>query len=87
MCRAATCCSEFDASELVDKRKEQEIAVANADSNMTIAQEKLGITEGDCEASTLEREVDLTLARMAQEKYQKGDFPQQLRQNEADIAR
>ncbi len=77
---------EFDASELVDKRNEQEMVVANAESNLIIAQEKLGITEGDCEAATLDREVDLTLAKMALEKYQEGDYPQQLRQNEADIA-
>lgn len=77
---------EFDASELVDKRNEQEIAVANADVNLVITQEKLGITQGDCDAATLEREVDLTLAKMALEKYQRGDYPQQLSQNEADIA-
>ncbi len=77
---------EFDASALIDKRNEQEIVVANAESSKTIAQEKLGITKGDCEAATLEREVDLTLAKMSLQKYQEGDFPQQLRQNEADIA-
>ena len=77
---------EFDASELIEKRNEQEIVVANAEATLIITQEKLGITEGDCEAATLDREVDLTLARMALEKYKEGDYPQQLRQNEADIA-
>lgn len=77
---------EFDASDLVDKRNEQEIVVANAESNLEIAEEKLGITKGDCDAITLDREVDLTLAKMALEKYQDGDFPQQMRQFEADIA-
>jgi len=77
---------EFDASELIDKRNEQEIVVANADSNLIIAQEKLGITEGDCEAILLDREVDLMLAKMSLEKYQQGDYPQQVRQFEADIA-
>lgn len=77
---------EFDASELVDKRNEQELAVANAEASLIIAQEKLGITEGDCEAATLDREVDLTLAKMSLEKYQRGDYPQQRRQIEADIA-
>jgi HlyD family secretion protein len=77
---------EFDASELIDKRNEQEIVVANADASLVGAREKLGVTEGDCEAATLDREVDLMLAKMAQEKYLEGDYPQQLRQNEADIA-
>jgi len=77
---------EFDASDLIDKRNEQEIVVANADANLIIAQEKLGITEGDCDAALLDREVDLMLAKMSLEKYQEGDYPQQVRQYEADIA-
>ena len=77
---------EFDASELIEKRNEQEIVVANADSNLVIAKEKLGITEGDCEAALLDREVELTLAKMSLEKYQQGDYPQQVRQFDADIA-
>ena len=77
---------EFDASDLVEKRNEQEIAVANAEANLIIAEEKLGITEGDCEAALLDREVDQMLANMALEKYQKGDYPQQVRQYDADIA-
>ena len=77
---------EFDASELIEKRKEQEIVVANADSNLVIAKEKLGITEGDCEAALLDREVELMLAKMSLEKYQQGDYPQQVRQFDADIA-
>mgnify|MGYP000995743927 FL=1 len=77
---------EFDASDLIEKRNEQEIVVANAESSLTISKEKLGITEGDCEALTIDREVDLMLAKMALEKYQEGDFPQQLREHEAEIA-
>jgi multidrug efflux pump subunit AcrA (membrane-fusion protein) len=33
---------EFDASDLIDKRNEQEIVVANAEANLVIAQEKTG---------------------------------------------
>lgn len=77
---------EFDASDLIDKRNEQEIVVANAESSLVIAQEKLGITEGDCDAALIDREVEQMLAKMALEKYQEGDFPQQVRQIEADIA-
>ncbi|HOR98264.1 MAG TPA: hypothetical protein PLZ74_07805, partial [Kiritimatiellia bacterium] len=77
---------EFDSSDLIEKRNEQEIVVANAEANLIITQEKLGITEGDCEAALLDREVDMMLAKMALEKYQDGDYPQQLRQSEADVA-
>ncbi|MBQ9429974.1 MAG: HlyD family efflux transporter periplasmic adaptor subunit [Kiritimatiellae bacterium] len=77
---------EFDSSDLVQKRDEQEITVANTEANLIIAEEKLGITEGDCEGLLLEREVDQMLAKMAQEKYQKGDYPQAMMKNEADIA-
>ena len=77
---------EFDASELIEKRNEQEIVVANAESNLIVTREKLGITAGDCEAALLDRDVDLTLAKMALEKYREGDYPQQVRQFDADIA-
>ncbi len=77
---------EFDASELIDKRNEQELVVANAEANLVISQEKLGITAGDCEAAMQDREVDLMLAKMARDKYRDGDFPQLKRQYEADIA-
>ncbi len=77
---------EFDSSDLILKRDEQEIAVANTEANLIIAEEKLGITEGDCEGLLLDREVEQQLAKMAQEKYQKGDYPQEVRQNEANIA-
>ena len=77
---------EFDSSDLIEKKNEQEIKVANAEANLIIAEEKLGITQGDCEAALLDREVDQMLANMALEKYQKGDYPQQVRQYDADIA-
>ncbi len=77
---------EFDASDLIEKRNEQEIVVANAESSLSISKEKLGITEGDCEALTIDQEVNLMLAKMALEKYQMGDYPQLLRESEAEIA-
>ena len=77
---------EFDAASLVEKRNDQEITVNTAHGNLIIAEEKLEVTKGDCEANLLEREVALTLAKMALEKYEKGDYPQERRQKEADIA-
>ena len=77
---------EFDSAALVDKRNEQEIAVTTAEGNLIISQEKLEVTKGDCDALMLEREVDLTLAKMALEKYEKGDYPQTEREYDSDIA-
>jgi len=77
---------EFNASELIEKRKEQEIVVGNAESAVTVTTEKLEITKGDCEASQLDSDVELTLAKMEREKYERGDYPQLLRQSESDMA-
>jgi len=77
---------EFDAADLVEKRNDQEITANTAHGNLIIAQEKLEITKGDCDGNLLEREVALSLAKMALEKYDKGDYPQESRQKEADIA-
>ena len=66
---------EFDSAALVNKRNEQEITVATTEGNLIISKEKLEVTKGDCDALQLEREVDLTLAKMALEKYEKGDYP------------
>lgn len=77
---------EFNASDLVEKRKEQEIIVGNVESAVTVTKEKLEIVKGDCEASQLDSEVELTLAKMDREKYELGDYPQLRRQYESDIA-
>lgn len=77
---------EFNASDLVEKRKEQEIIVGNIESAVTVTREKLEITKGDCEASQLDSEVEQTLSKMEREKYERGDYPQQRRQAESDMA-
>ncbi len=77
---------EFDASTLIEKRKEQEVDVANKESALLIAQENLEITRGEREAMLQDAEIDLKLSEMDLQKYQEGDHPQQLRQFESDIA-
>ena len=77
---------EFDSAALVNKRNEQEITAATTEGNLIISEEKLEVTKGDCEATMLDREVALTLAKMSFEKYEKGDYPQQARDYEAAIA-
>lgn len=77
---------EFDAAALMEKRNDQEITANTAHGNLIIAEEKLEVIKGDCDANQLEREVTLQLAKMALEKYEKGDFPEEKRQHEANIA-
>ena len=77
---------EFNSSDLLEKRKEQEIVVANAESSVEVTKERLEIVKGDCEAALFDAEVEQNLAKMDEEKYVDGDYPQQLRQFEADIA-
>ncbi len=76
---------EFDSAALVDKRNEQEIAVSTTQANLIISQEKLEVTKGDCEANMLEREVAVDLAKIAKEKYEKGDYPQTEREYNSNI--
>ena len=77
---------EFDAAALIEKRNDQEITANTAHGNLIIAEERLEVTKGDCDANQLEREVTLDLAKMELEKYEHGDFPEEKRQREADIA-
>ena len=77
---------EFDVASLVEKRNDQEITANTALGNLIIAQERLEVTKGDCDSTLLEREVALQLAKMELDKYDKGDFPEEKRQKEADIA-
>jgi HlyD family secretion protein len=76
---------EFNSSDLIEKRNEQEIIVGNTESSVTVTKEKLEIVKGDCDASQLDSEVELALAKMEQDKYASGDYPQQRRQFESDI--
>ncbi len=76
---------EFDASDLDNRRKEQEVTVINTLSNMEVTRERLEINKADGDAALLDAEVTLKLAEMDMEKFEQGDLPQQLRQLESDI--
>jgi len=78
--------AEFDAGKIEEDFQQQEVKTVNARTNLEIAQEKVAITQGDCEAATLDSEVELELARLDMEKFEKGDYPQEVRQNIASIA-
>lgn len=76
---------EFDSAALVDRRNEQEIVASTAQGNLIISQEKLEVTKGDCDATMLEREVAVELAKIAKDKYENGDYPQTKREYNSNI--
>ena len=77
---------EFDADEIIEDFEQQEVRTVNAETALEVATEKVKVTEGDNEASLLECEVGVELAKMELDKYKNGDYPQQVRQIEANIA-
>jgi HlyD family secretion protein len=76
---------EIDASTFVDKLTDQQILVANADAALTQADEKLAIARNEQEASVAEAELKLHLARLDQEKYARGEYPQLLQEANSKI--
>ncbi len=76
---------EIDASSFVDKLTDQQILVANADAALTQADEKLAIARNEQEASVAEAELKLHLARLDQEKYARGEYPQLLQEANSKI--
>jgi len=76
---------ELDSSRLKDNLAEQEIRTQNAEANRIQARENLEVTRNQAEANIEEAELTLRFARMDQEKYEQGEYPQMLRQAEAEI--
>ncbi len=76
---------ELDSSRLRDQLVDQEIRVLNAEANLTQAEENLEVVRNQAEANIEEAELTLRFARMDAEKYERGEYPQQLQQTEAEI--
>ncbi|MDD5706295.1 MAG: efflux RND transporter periplasmic adaptor subunit [Kiritimatiellae bacterium] len=77
---------ELDASTFADRRTDQQILVANAEAARTQSTEKLAIARNEREASVAEAELKLHLARLEQEKYNSGEYPQLLQESSSKIA-
>lgn len=76
---------ELDSSRLKDNLAEQEIRTQNAEANQIQARENLEVVRNQAEANIEDAELTLRFARMDLEKYEQGEYPQQLRQSEAEI--
>lgn len=76
---------ELDSSRLRDSLIDQQIRAQNAEANLIQARENLEVVRNQAAASVEEAELALRFAQMDQEKYERGEYPQQLRQTEAEI--
>jgi HlyD family secretion protein len=76
---------ELDDSGLVETLKTQNITVATAQAAWISAQEQYKITVSQNESDLQGKRTTLQLARIDLEKYQKGDFPQSLKDVEGRV--
>lgn len=76
---------ELDGSAITDRRAQQQITVINAESAYVRARENLAVTKSQSESDIAKAALDLQLAQLDLKKYVEGDFPQAVRQAEAEI--
>ncbi|MFO7883282.1 MAG: hypothetical protein R6U68_00530 [Desulfobacteraceae bacterium] len=76
---------ELDASSLMDAKIDQEIKVQNAGAAHINAKEQLAVAENQAKSDMDLAALTLVFARQDLEKYKKGEFPNELKQAEAEI--
>lgn len=76
---------ELDASKLEQSRVEQQIRALNAQALLVQSRESLAVVQNQAQASVEAAELRVRFAQLDLEKYRSGQFPQDLRQAEADI--
>ena len=76
---------ELDASSLMDARLDQEIKVQNAEAAYINATENLAVSENQAQSDIDLAELTLEFARQDLEKYTKGEYPNELKNAQAQI--
>jgi HlyD family secretion protein len=76
---------ELDDSALIDELKAQKITVDTAEADWIAAEEAYKIQLSQNESDIQGKQITLELAKIDLEKYQKGDYPQSLKQVEGAI--
>ena len=76
---------ELDASELVDRKVDQEIDVQNAEADWINATENLAVAKNQAQSDIELAELTLEFAKQDLTKYIEGDYPDELKQRDADI--
>jgi len=76
---------ELDASELMDKKIDQQIKVQNADAAFVGAREDLAVVENQAQSDVDKAELAYTFAKEDLKKYLEGEFPNELKEAESRI--
>ncbi len=77
---------ELDSSPILEKQSDQQLRLENTSASFTQSRERLAVTRNQCQADIEKAELDLKFAKLNLEKYTEGEYPNDLRQAEADIA-
>lgn len=76
---------ELDASELVERRTDRQIAVQNAEAAFVKAREELEIVKSQAESEVFQAELDLRFAEEDLKRYLEGEYPRQLKEAQSEI--
>lgn len=77
---------ELDASTLREQAKQQEIGTTQAEASMATAREKLEIQKTQNESDIAAAKLKAELAKLDLEKFRDGDFPQQEKELNGNVA-
>jgi HlyD family secretion protein len=77
---------ELDASDLEESKISQQITVQNAEASLVSAETDLGVTKSQSDSDVASAELDYSFAQLDLEKYIEGEYPNELKQAESDIA-
>ena len=76
---------KFDGSEIQKHIAEQEIKVKQAVARIETTQQEMEIQRNKGESDVIAAKVDLVLAQLDLEKYQKGDYPAEYKKAEGEM--
>ena len=76
---------ELDASTLVDNRLDQQISVQNAEASFVGAKETLEVVKNQAQSDVDKATLTLQFAKEDLQKYIDGEYPNELKQAEANI--
>jgi HlyD family secretion protein len=76
---------KFDGSEIQKNIAQQEIKHKQATARIETTQQEMEIQRNKGESDVIAAEVELTLARLDLEKYQKGDYPAEITKQQGEM--
>jgi HlyD family secretion protein len=76
---------ELDASQLIDEKINQQIAVQNAEASYIGARENLAVVKNQAQSDVDNAKLQLDFARQDLKKYLEGEYPNELKEAESKI--